>query len=178
MAIEGRVWRFADDINTDLIIAGKYLENYDPSYLASHAMEGANKEFAAAVRPGDIIIAGSNFGSGSSREQAVIALKHCGVSAVVARSFARIFYRNAVNLGLLVAVSRDAVDVFPEGAVVGIDLDHNRVVAAGGGKEASLDPLPTHVKRILDEGGLVPFIKKQLRERELTDRDGPCSLTD
>src|SRR5512137_1916542 len=106
----GRVWKFGDDINTDLIIPGKYLENYDPVHLAAHAMEGASKDFAKNVSKGDIVLAGLNFGCGSSREQAAIALKHAGIAAIIAKSFARIFYRNAINLGLPVLKSEDAFD--------------------------------------------------------------------
>ena len=122
MSARGRVWRFGDDVNTDLIIPGKYLDIYDPAHLAAHAMEGANKEFASGVKKGDIIVAGANFGCGSSREQAVIALKHAGVSAVVAKSFARIFYRNAINLGLPVVTSKEAVDSVRDGEIAVLDL--------------------------------------------------------
>jgi 3-isopropylmalate dehydratase small subunit len=162
---QGRVWRFGDDVNTDLIISGKHLDNYDPAHLASHAMEGANKDFASGVRQGDIIIAGANFGCGSSREQAVMALKHSGVEAVIARSFARIFYRNAVNLGLTVVVSPNAAELFHDGDSVALDLPGHRLVSSTGDRSADLEPVPAHVKMILDEGGLVPFIKKRLEEK-------------
>ena len=108
------MWKFGDDVNTDLIIPGRYLSSYDAAHLAKHAMEGLSGAFARDVRPGDIIVAGMQFGCGSSREQAVIALKSAGVSAVVAKSFARIFYRNAVNLGLPVLVSADASETFED----------------------------------------------------------------
>ena len=170
MSVQRRVWKFGDDVNTDLIISGKYLDNYDPAHIASHAMEGANKDFAAGVRQGDIIVAGANFGCGSSREQAVTALKHSGVEAVVARSFARIFYRNAINLGLLVVASPNAANVFQDGDVVSLDLAGHRLVSSKGDRSADLEPVPAHVKKILDEGGLVPFIKKKLEQR--TSRSG------
>jgi 3-isopropylmalate/(R)-2-methylmalate dehydratase small subunit len=165
MSDQGRVWKFGNDVNTDVIISGKHLDNYDPAHLASHAMEGANKDFASGVRQGDIIIAGANFGCGSSREQAVMALKHSGVEAVIARSFARIFYRNAINLGLTVAVSPSAADVFQDGDSVVLDLPGHRLVSSTDNRLADLEPVPAHVKMILDEGGLVPFIKKRLKER-------------
>jgi len=168
MSNQGRVWKFGDDVNTDLIISGKHLDSYDPTHLASHAMEGANKDFASGVRQGDIIIAGANFGCGSSREQAVMALKHSGVEAVIARSFARIFYRNAINLGLTVVVSPNAADVFHDGDSVALDLPGHRLVSSTGNRPADLEPVPAHVKMILDEGGLVPFIKKRLKERGAT----------
>ena len=158
-----RAWIFGDDVNTDLIIPGKYLENYDPAHLAAHAMEGASKEFASRVSKGDIIIAGTNFGCGSSREQAVTALKHAGVGAVVARSFARIFYRNAVNLGLTVILSPDAIDGFYDGDEVVLDVDCGTISSQDGSRKAALEPVPAHLKRILDKGGLIPYIKEKLR---------------
>jgi 3-isopropylmalate/(R)-2-methylmalate dehydratase small subunit len=170
MSGRGRVWKFGDDVNTDLIISGKHLDNYDPAHLASHAMEGANRNFASRVRQGDVIIAGANFGCGSSREQAVMALKHSGIEAVIARSFARIFYRNAVNLGLTVVVSSNALDIFHDGESVSLDLPGHRLVSSTGDRSADLEPVPAHVKMILDEGGLVPYIKKRLRDKDIAVR--------
>lgn len=166
MMAKGRVWKFGDDINTDLIIPGRYLDNYDPAHLAAHAMEGASKEFASKVVKGDIIVAGSNFGCGSSREQAVIALKHAGVSAVVAKSFARIFYRNAINLGLPVIESEDAHEVLPEGAVAFLDPASSRLVSEDGTRAARLKEIPAHAKTILDQGGLMPHLKARLRSKK------------
>jgi 3-isopropylmalate/(R)-2-methylmalate dehydratase small subunit len=160
---EGRVWKFGDDVNTDLIIPGKYLDNYDPAYLAKHAMEGACKEFASSVRKGDVIVAGRNFGCGSSREQAVMALKSAGVSAVAAKSFARIFYRNAINLGLPVVISSLASETFREGEIVKVDLDGNVMTSREGDRNAAFEPLSSHLKEILDHGGLVPFLKARSR---------------
>jgi len=162
MSVTGRVWKFGDDINTDLIIPGKYLENYDPSHLAAHAMEGANKEFAKAVSKGDIIVGGNNFGCGSSREQAVVALKQSGVAAVVAKSFARIFYRNSVSLGLVVLVSRDACDLFQDGEMATLDSDSSSLVSNDVSRKAHLEETPPHIKAILDHGGLVPYLKQKL----------------
>jgi len=165
MTVKGRVWRFGDDINTDLIIPGRYLDNYDPAHLAAHAMEGASKEFASKVSKGDIIVAGKNFGCGSSREQAVIALKHAGVSAVVAKSFARIFYRNAINLGLPVIESEDALEVFSDGALAVLESGSSGLVSEDGARSAKLKEIPAHARRILDQGGLIPHIRARLRER-------------
>jgi len=159
---EARVWMFGDDVNTDLIISGKYLDSYDPPHLAAHAMESVCPGFSGRVAKGDIIVAGRNFGCGSSREQAVVALKHCGVSAVIAKSFARIFYRNAVNLGLTVIVSSEAVDIFRDGDLATLDILNQRLVRTGDDSGARLEPIPAHVKRILDEGGLVPYLAKRL----------------
>jgi len=161
--MSGRVWRFGDDVNTDLIIPGRYLDNYDPKHLASHAMEGANKDFPAMVQPGDIVVAGENFGCGSSREQAVLALKHAGVSVVVAKSFARIFYRNSVNLGLMVLVSKSAHGLFEDGESASLDPGENSLVSLDKKKKARFEPIPAHIARILDRGGLVPFLKERLR---------------
>ncbi len=161
MTASSRVWKFGDDINTDLIIPGRYLDNYDSSHLAAHAMEGASKEFARNVSAGDIIVAGKNFGCGSSREQAVIALKHAGVSVVIAESFARIFYRNAVNLGLPVMLSQDAHEELEDGDRVEVDLEE-LTVKGRGRRTSSLEPLPVHLREILDCGGLVPYIKGRL----------------
>ena len=158
------MWRFGDDVNTDLIIPGRYLSSYDPAHLAQHAMEGLSMTFAKDVRQGDIIVAGRNFGCGSSREQAVVALKAAGVSAVVARSFARIFYRNAVNLGLMVLVSPDACGVFEDGAVVRLDLETLSMLSADGSRKASVEGIPTHVSSILSAGGLIPHLKKRIRQ--------------
>jgi len=160
--VSGRIWIFGDDVNTDLIIPGRYLDNYDPKHLAAHAMEGASKEFPAKVMPGDIIVAGENFGCGSSREQAVLALKHAGVSAVVAKSFARIFYRNSVNLGLMALVSKSAHDLFEDGESATLDAEHNSLTSGDGKKMARFEPIPAHIAKILDKGGLVPFIKERL----------------
>lgn len=166
MKAQGRVWLFGDDINTDLIIPGKYLEDYDPAHLASHVMEGANKKFALGVRKGDIVVAGKNFGCGSSREQAAIALKHSGIGAVVATSFARIFYRNAINLGMPALVSPKAHEVFQEGETALLDLDTLTLRSKDGARSASLEAVPEHINRILDQGGLVPFVKAKLASQK------------
>lgn len=166
MTATGRVWKFGDDVNTDLIIPGKYLDSYDPAHLAAHAMEGASKTFAKAVSKGDIIVAGNNFGCGSSREQAAIAIKSAGIAAVVAKSFARIFYRNAVNLGLAVVVSADARDIFEDGDIALLDFDASVIISGDGSKSAGLEEVPAHVRAILDEGGLIPYLRRKLALRD------------
>jgi len=165
MSCKSRIWLFGDDVNTDLIIPGRYLDSYDPAHLASHAMEGANKNFAAGVREGDIIVAGRNFGCGSSREQAVIALKRSGVQAIVARSFARIFYRNAINLGMRVVVSGTADSVFKDGDSAVLEVEAGTLASIDGSKMAALDRIPEHVRVILDHGGLIPHIKARLGKK-------------
>jgi 3-isopropylmalate dehydratase small subunit len=165
MSGKPRIWLFGDDVNTDLIIPGRYLDSYDPAHLASHAMEGANKDFASGVSEGDIIVAGRNFGCGSSREQAVIALKRSGVQAIIARSFARIFYRNAINLGLRVVVSGTADSVFKDGDSAVLEVEAGTLVSIDGTKTAILDKIPEHVRIILDHGGLIPHIKAKLGKK-------------
>ena len=165
MSSKPRIWLFGDDVNTDLIIPGRYLDSYDPAHLASHAMEGANKNFAAGVREGDIIVAGRNFGCGSSREQAVIALKRSGVQAIVARSFARIFYRNAINLGMRVVVSGTADSVFKDGDSAVLEVEAGTLASIDGSKMAALDRIPEHVRVILDHGGLIPHVKAKLGKK-------------
>ena len=163
MTSSARVWLFGDDINTDMIIPGRYLDNYDPDHLAAHAMEGADAEFASKVAKGDIIVAGANFGCGSSREQAVIALKHAGVQAVIAASFARIFYRNSINLGLPAIVSSEAARVFKSGDIVRFDMSSKALSSGDGSKNTALEPVPDHLRRILESGGLIPFLRSKLK---------------
>ncbi len=165
MTSEGRVWMFGDDVNTDLIIPGRYLSRYDEAHLAEHAMEGVSATFAKEVRPGDIVVAGRNFGCGSSREQAVTVLRRCGVAAVVARSYARIFYRNSVNLGLHVFESDDACVILSDGDVVSLDVAAHTLSTKDGAKTVRLKEIPPHARSILDSGGLVPHLKGRLGER-------------
>jgi len=164
MTTSSRVWLFGDDVNTDMIIPGRYLDNYDPDYLASHAMEGISSEFATGVSKGDVIVAGANFGCGSSREQAVIALKHAGIGAVIAQSFARIFYRNSINLGLPAIVSSEASKVFHSGDLVILDLRSNILQSQDGSKTATLQQVPKHLAKILESGGLIPYLKSKLNK--------------
>ncbi len=166
MTSSGRVWRFGDDVNTDLIIPGRYLSRYDEAHLAEHAMEGLSESFAKEVVHGDIIVAGRNFGCGSSREQAVMALKRAGIAAIVARSYARIFYRNSINLGLHVFESDDAYDAFPDGARVSLDPIGHALISLDGAKTAQLKEIPHHARKILDSGGLVPHLKERFGEKQ------------
>ena len=157
--IKGRVWRFEDDISTDLIIPGKYkFKTIDFNELARHVMEGADPEFASKVQKGDIIVAGENFGCGSSREQAPVVIKHAGVSAVVARSFARIFYRNALNVGLPVVECPELPESIKTGDIVEIYLRKGKILA--GGRTYSFKPIPDFLMVILQDGGLVENYKK------------------
>ena len=149
-----RVWKFGDNIDTDAIIPGRFLTIYDPGELAKHAFEGTRPEFAGEVKEGDIMVAGKNFGCGSSREHAPIALKGAGVTMVIAESFARIFYRNAINVGLLPIVCHQA-GMIMEGTPVMVNLDEGYLVADG--KRLEIEPIPGFLKRIVDCGGLVEY---------------------
>ncbi len=159
-----RVWVFGDDISTDGIIAGRYLAlfevEHDPRELAKHAMESVDPTFAAKVRKGDVIIAGKNFGCGSSREEAPIALKAACISAIVAESFARIFYRNSVNQGLPTLTCPGVRRGFKSGDKAKIDLGKGIVRNATTGKIFKVDPLPDFILAILRAGGLIPYLKR------------------
>ncbi|MDD1765111.1 MAG: 3-isopropylmalate dehydratase small subunit [Methanomassiliicoccales archaeon] len=159
--IEGRVWKYGDHVNTDLIIPGRYLDDYDLRSLAAHVMEDLDPSFSKKVRHGDVVVAGRNFGCGSSREQAPVALKHAGVSAVVAGSFARIFYRNAINVGLPVIVCPEAASRLVDGDIVVIDVEEGVLVRPSSHTRIEFKPLPGFLLEILSDGGLVPHMKKR-----------------
>jgi 3-isopropylmalate dehydratase small subunit len=163
--IKGRVWKYGDHVNTDLIIPGRYLDDYNAASLAAHAMEDIDPGFARAVRPGDIIVAGRNFGCGSSREQAPLALKAAGVGAVVAGSVARIFYRNAINVGLPIIVCGEAAGMLEGGDEAEIDFSEGLIRNLRNGACVRFDPLPPFLLEILDEGGLVSYMKRKLGEQ-------------
>jgi methanogen homoaconitase small subunit len=159
--IEGKVWKFRDSIDTDVIIAGRYLRTFSLDDLASHVMEAEDPEFAKKVQKGDIIVAGWNFGCGSSREQAPVALKHAGVSAIIAKSFARIFYRNAINIGLPVITA----DVEAESEdIMYIDLENGIILNKTSGKEFKIKPFDQFMLDILNNGGLVKHYLKANNE--------------
>ena len=160
--LRGTVWRFGDDVNTDEIIPARYLNTSDPGELAAHCMEDADKSFAAKVRPGDFIVAGRNFGCGSSREHAPVAIKAAGVAAVVAESFARIFFRNAINVGLPIVECSGTTRV-PAGAAGELDLAAGVFRAAGA--ELRGAPYPQAMRRLIDAGGLMPYVAARLAQR-------------
>jgi len=156
-----RAWVFGDDVDTDQIIAGRYLVKLDPRELAKHVMEAADPKFASEVRKGDVIIAGRNFGCGSSRERAPLALKAAGVSAVVAESFARIFYRNAINLGLPVLTCAGVHKGFKTGNKIGVDVRVGKVQNLSTGKTFKAEPLPDFLSEIVHAGGLLRYMKRR-----------------
>ena len=151
-----RVWKFGDDIDTDAIIPGRFLTIYDPRELAKHAFEGTRDDYAKKVKAGDIIVGGRNFGCGSSREHAPLAFIGGGVSIVVARSFARIFYRNSINVGVLPVVCKDA-DKIADGAK--ITLNSKKGFIEADGKQFTIEPVPEFMQGIIDAGGLVAYAK-------------------
>jgi 3-isopropylmalate/(R)-2-methylmalate dehydratase small subunit len=158
--ITGRVWKYGDDVNTDVIFPGKYTYSIsDPREMAKHALEDLDPDFVEQVRPGDIIVAGKNWGCGSSREQAVTCLKEAGVGAIVARSFARIYFRNCINQALPIVVC-DAVDGVEPGDEITIDFAEGTVTTPGG--VYTFPPLAPEVMEILEAGGLIPYVRKRL----------------
>ncbi|WP_022853736.1 3-isopropylmalate dehydratase small subunit [Thermodesulfatator atlanticus] len=167
--IKGRVWKFGNDIDTDVIIPARYLNTSDPEELAKHCMEDARPEFAKEVRPSDVIVAGKNFGCGSSREHAPIAIKAAGVGCVIAESFARIFYRNAFNTGLLILEAPEAAQEIEEGHEVEVDPDTGIIKDLTTGKTYKCQPIPPFMRELLKDGGLIPHIQKRYAQRQLED---------
>jgi 3-isopropylmalate/(R)-2-methylmalate dehydratase small subunit len=163
--IKGKVWKYGDDVNTDVIFPGRYTYTVtDAGEIASHALEDLDADFAKNVKTGDIVLAGKNFGCGSSREQAALCLKYAGVAAVVAASFARIFFRNAINAGLPTVAAPEAIPHIDAGDEITIDFGAGELAAADG-STYEFAPLPPEVLGILDAGGLVPFVKKELAHK-------------
>ena len=160
MIIKGKVHKFVDDINTDDIIAAKYLISTDAQELGKHCMETVSPSFSQAVTPGDIIIAGNNFGCGSSREHAPLAIKGCGISAVIAKSFAAIFFRNAINIGLPFLESPD-VDKINDGDIVEIDLTSGVIKNITQDKNYKTQAFPEFLQQIVQSGGLINYITKK-----------------
>jgi 3-isopropylmalate dehydratase small subunit len=163
--IEGRVWVLGRDVDTDQIIGGKYLTIIDPNELKKHVLEIALPEFAAEARAGDILVADVNFGSGSSREHAPAALKAIGVGAIVADSFARIMYRNAINLGLPAIEAPGVRRLFERGDRARIEMAAGRVTNVGSGESVSFPPLPPHLLELLEAGGLVETVRRRISAR-------------
>ncbi len=160
-SLTGRVWKFGEDISTDHIIAGRYLTSTDPKVLGEHAMENVDPGFVKKVKPGDIIVAATNFGCGSSREQAPIALKAAGLSCVVAATFARIFFRNSINIGFPLVECPDLHGRVKEGDTITVDLAAGHVILAPG-ETVPFHPLPPNILGILNAGGLVPKLRAEL----------------
>jgi len=161
MKIKGRVFKYGDDINTDVLFPGKYTYTVkDPEEMAKYALEDLDPDFVKNVKPGDIVLGGRNFGCGSSREQAAVCLKYAGVGAVIAGSFARIYFRNAINAGLPLVQNEKAVEWIEDKEIIEIDFDKGELKCGRG--TLTFPPLPDEVKGIMEAGGLVPYTKKKL----------------
>jgi 3-isopropylmalate dehydratase small subunit len=161
MAYKGRAHRFGDDVNTDEIIPARYLHTTDRAELARHCMEDADRRFAQAVKPGDIIVAGRNFGCGSSREHAPVAIKAAGVSCVIAESFARIFFRNAINIGLPIVESKEAAAGIGAKDSLSVDIKAGVVRDITTGKSYRIEKYPPFMEKIISSGGLMESLKKR-----------------
>ncbi|MCL2688071.1 MAG: 3-isopropylmalate dehydratase small subunit [Methanobrevibacter sp.] len=158
--MKGKVWKFGDDIDTDIIIPGRYLVVTDPEKLAKHCMEGLDPHFYKKINKGDFIVAGKNFGCGSSREHAPLALQGAGVGAVIAESFARIFYRNATNVGIPLLETPGISASLKEGEEIEVDMEKGLIISESG-KEYKFKKLPPFMLEILEKGGLIPYLKEK-----------------
>ncbi|MBM4135553.1 MAG: 3-isopropylmalate dehydratase small subunit [Nitrospira sp.] len=163
MLIKGKVWRFGNDVDTDAIIPARYLNTSDPEELAKHIMEDADRDFPNKVKAGDIIVAGKNFGCGSSREHAPIVIKAAGIQAVIAKSFARIFYRNAFNIGLPIFESAEAAEKIKEADEIEIDADNGIIRNVTTRKTYKANPIPPFMQELISAGGLVEWTKRKLK---------------
>jgi len=163
MIIKGKVLKYGDDINTDVIFPGRYLAITDPKEMAEHAMEDLDKDFLKKLKEANIIVAGKNFGCGSSREQAATCLKYAGVKAIVAKSFARIFFRNAINQGIPIIETKEAVDNIDEGDEIEIDTENGIINNLTKGTSFSFTSLPPFIQDIIDAGGLINSLKKKIQ---------------
>lgn len=164
MKLFGNAHKYYDNIDTDVIIPARYLNTSEPSELAKHCLEDLDKEFVNKVRTGDMIVAGKNFGCGSSREHAPIAIKAAGVSCVIAKSFARIFYRNAINIGLPIIECEEAADKIQDGDNVEVDLSAGIIKNLTKNEEYKAKPFPEFMQKIMDKGGLISFVKGELKD--------------
>ncbi len=160
MKVKGQVFKYGDNVDTDVIIPARYLAIQDRKELALHTMEDIDSTFTKRVKPGDIIAAGKNFGCGSSREHAPIVIKESGVSCVIAETFARIFFRNAINIGLPILECPDAAKAIAAGDTVEVDFDTGKILDVTTGEEFKAQPFPEFMQKIIEEGGLVGYINR------------------
>ncbi|MEN6519990.1 MAG: 3-isopropylmalate dehydratase small subunit [Armatimonadota bacterium] len=163
--IKGTVHKYGSDVDTDVIIPARYLNTSDPQELASHCMEDIDSEFVKKVQPGDVIVAEDNFGCGSSREHAPISIKASGVSCVIANTFARIFYRNAINIGLPILECPEAVAGITNGDTIEVNLESGRIIDVTTGNVWQAKPFPPFMRQLIDAGGLVNYAKTKFRSR-------------
>ena len=168
MTLEGKVWRYGDNIDTDVIIPARYLNSFDPKELATHCMVDIDETFAGNVKEGDIMVGGHNFGCGSSREHAPIAIKASGVPVVIAASFARIFYRNAINIGFPILECPEAAEAIQAGDTVSVDYDTGKITDETTGAEFQAVAFPPFIKNIISHGGLLSY----LRDKQNANKEG------
>jgi 3-isopropylmalate/(R)-2-methylmalate dehydratase small subunit len=166
MKFRGRIWKFGDHVNTDLIIPARYINSMDPAFLASHCMEDADPAFVGKIRSGDMIVAGENFGCGSSREHAPIAIKAAGIACVIAGSFARIFYRNAFNMGLPIFESRGLRDRVADGDEIDVDGDLGLITIIGDKQPLRVEAIPLFMQELIEDGGLMKHLVKKNHGKE------------
>ena len=160
----GKVYKYGDNVDTDVIIPARYLNAPSPDELAKHCMEDIDASFASKVQPGDIIVGGANFGCGSSREHAPISIRACGVRCVIAASFARIFYRNSINIGFPILECPEAAAAIQNGDEVSVDFDSGLIRDETTGAEFRATALPPFIGRIVEDGGLLPYLKARLEK--------------
>jgi 3-isopropylmalate/(R)-2-methylmalate dehydratase small subunit len=159
--MRGKVWKYGDHIDTDVIIPARYLNNPDPKALASHCMVDIDEGFAGSVQPGDIMVGGWNFGCGSSREHAPVAIQASGISCVIAASFARIFYRNSINIGFPILECPEASEAIKAGDIVNIDTKTGVITDETTGQTFQAKPFPPFIEQIIDAGGLLSYLKEK-----------------
>ena len=162
-AAKGTAFKFGDDVNTDVILPGKYLNLQDPQQLAQHCMESEDPEFVHKAKPGDIMVAGTNFGCGSSREHAPISIKALGISCVIASTFARIFFRSAINIGLPIVECDEAARSINQGDEVSVDFDTGLITDHTTGQQWQADPFPPFLQKLIAAGGLVEYSKDKIK---------------
>lgn len=162
MILRGKTWKFGHDVDTDAIIPARYLNTSDPAELAAHCMEDADPQFPTKVKRGDIMVAGKNFGCGSSREHAPIAIKAAGVACIIAKTYARIFYRNAFNIGLLIFESQDASEDIAEGDEIEVDVESGVISNLTTGKKYSATKVPPFMQEIIAAGGLINYVSRRV----------------
>lgn len=166
MIFKGKVWKFGNNIDTDAIIPARYLTTSDPKELAAHCMEDADPDFVTKMKPGDIILGGENFGCGSSREHAPISIKAAGISCVIAKSFARIFYRNSFNMGLPIFESGELVDAINEGEEIIVDSVHGTITVTGINNTFKINSIPPFMEELIADGGLMKHIARRRDKNE------------
>jgi 3-isopropylmalate/(R)-2-methylmalate dehydratase small subunit len=163
--LKGRVFKYGENVDTDAIIPARYLNVSEPSELAKHCMEDIDLDFVKKVNAGDIIVADTNFGCGSSREHAPLAIKASGISCVIAKSFARIFFRNSINIGLPVLECSEAVDNIRNGDIIEVDLSNGKIKNLNSGKEFTAEPYPDFMAELISAGGLIEYTKNRLEKK-------------